>query len=70
MVDLYGSNGFDVICISDHIYDSQTASRKRERSGSLYGTAEQGNFSRHMQAIRLEADRAMLEYDMLVIPGV
>jgi predicted metal-dependent phosphoesterase TrpH len=57
LVDLYGRNGFDVLCVTDHVYrDGRHIDAERH--------------PRYLEAIRAEAERAKAMYDLLVIPGL
>jgi len=68
VVDIYGQAGFDVIGVTDHVYNSDsTIGAWADR---LNKTISEGNFPRYMDALRAEADRAMRRYGMLLIPGV
>jgi processive 1,2-diacylglycerol beta-glucosyltransferase len=57
VVDLYGRNGFDVLCVTDHAC----------RDGS-YVSAD--SFAGYLGAIAVETNRARAIYDMLVVPGL
>ena len=59
LVDLYGESGFDVLCVTDHVW----------RSGGR-GHIEAGNHASYLDAIAAEAKRARSLYDLLVIPGL
>lgn len=58
LVDLYGRCGFDVLCVTDHV--------TRRADGSVTERV----WPQYLEAIEGEADRALLEYGMLVLPGV
>jgi len=58
LVDLYGRHGFDVLCVTDHV--------TRRADGSV----TERTWPRYLEAIEAEADRALLEYGMLVLPGL
>lgn len=67
LVDLYGSRGFGAIAITDHIC---------EESGifgwaalHLKRTLTPFNFSKYMETLESEAQRAWKLYKMVVIPG-
>jgi PHP domain len=64
LVDLYGRNGFDVLCITDHLV--------RVPEGMARPPVEitAGSHSWYLEAIETEAARARLLYDLLVIPGL
>jgi hypothetical protein len=68
VVDIYGQAGFDVIAVTDHVYNSDsTIGAWADR---LNKTISGENFPSYMDALRAEADRAMERYGMLLIPGV
>jgi predicted metal-dependent phosphoesterase TrpH len=58
LVDLYGSSGFDVLCVTDHAV----------RDGRSHVHA--GNFAAYLGAIHCESVRARAIYDLVVIPGL
>jgi 3',5'-nucleoside bisphosphate phosphatase len=63
LVDLYGRNGFDVLCVTDHVL----------RSGPAGGPAlgvHAGNHGAYLTEIEAEAVRAEREYDLLLVPGL
>lgn len=61
LVDLYGSHGFDVLCVTDHTFPSDGGTR----SG-----IGMHNWRAYVDAIDEEAARAGEQYGMLVIPGL
>jgi predicted metal-dependent phosphoesterase TrpH len=68
VVDLYGSHGFDVVGISDHILDRHSVARIEAAGGDTRVVAE-ADFGEYQRAVWREAQRAWSEYHMLVIPG-
>jgi predicted metal-dependent phosphoesterase TrpH len=57
LVDLYGTNGFDVLCVTDHVcLDGKGV------------TAEA--YPAYFDEIRREAERARAVYDLLLLPGL
>lgn len=68
VVDVYGSRGFDVLCVTDHVVRSDdpwldpAEWRHRGVRGEVYAS--------YLAEIRLEAERARSRYDLLVIPGL
>ena len=56
LVDLYGRGGFDVLCVTDHVW----------RSGGR-GHIEAGNHTRYLDAIAAEAKRSRSLYDLLEV---
>lgn len=67
-IDLYGQAGFDVISITDHVVNGDSAIGKLAQRFRFSVTMD--NFDEYMQAVRTEADRAWQKYGMLVINGV
>ena len=61
LVDLYGSHGFDVLCVTDHALPSDGGNR------SHVGVH---NWRAYLDAVDEEAERALERYGLLVIPGV
>lgn len=64
VVDLYGASGFDAICITDHVLDSQFG----QRFPQAHAIAPP-DFDRYLEQIWHEATRAWEQYGMIVIPG-
>ncbi len=65
IVDLYGSAGFDVLCVSDHAYradDPVVASGARGVRADTYAD--------YLAEIELEAARGLSHYGLLVVPGL
>jgi len=64
LVDLYGRNGFDVLCITDHLV--------RVPAEMTRPAAEITPDSHcwYLESIEIEAARGRLLYDLLVIPGL
>jgi predicted metal-dependent phosphoesterase TrpH len=60
LVDLYGSAGFDVLAITDHVC------RSGEGSCSLHAAG----YASYLQTLEAEAERARSLYGLLVIPGL
>jgi predicted metal-dependent phosphoesterase TrpH len=67
LVDLYGSNGFDVLVVSDHVIRSDDPWPAENPDGSWIC---ESNFTAYLEAVQAEAERARATYDLLVIPGV
>jgi len=63
LVDLYGRNGFDVLCITDHVVRS--AGGDAPPPG-----VHAGNHRDYLTEIEAEAVRAEREYDLLLVPGL
>ena len=73
VVDLYGRTGkFDVIAITDHILMRRDILKRVGRIASLglrQFSVTEDRFADYLADIQLEADRAMREYGLLVLPG-
>ncbi len=65
LVDLYGRNGFDVLCVTDHVARTDDAWHRPDRS--VWSAAR---FDEYLLAVEHEARRARLEYGLVVIPGL
>ena len=68
IVDLYGRTGFDIIAITDHIFDSNYL-RKLKKRGTKVPSILRENFKEYVKLLKEEQSRAWKEYKMLVIPG-
>ncbi|MGH3078304.1 MAG: PHP domain-containing protein [Gaiellaceae bacterium] len=68
LVDLYARNGFDVLCITDHVVRSDDPWRERE--GVELNSLDEGSWSAHLAEVEREASRAWATYGMLVVPGL
>jgi hypothetical protein len=68
LADLYGSNGFDVLCVTDHVVRSDDPwldpLEWRERG------VREDNWDVYLAEIEREAVRAKRRYGLLVLPGV
>lgn len=60
LVDLYGMQGFDVLCVTDHLLPSHVRSYRLRRE----------TYPHYVKTIDREARRAREQYDLLLIPGV
>lgn len=60
LVDLYGFNGFDVLCLTDHVL----------HSGSGPYRLRADTHDAYVRAIEREARRADEQYGLLLIPGI
>jgi hypothetical protein len=58
LVDLYGMNGFDVLCVTDHVLPGDPRYLTEARH------------HRYVAAIEREARRAREQYGLLLLPGV
>lgn len=67
LVDTYGQAGFDVLCVTDHVV------RTDDPDGTGLAAPQHvhaRNHSTYAMAIEIEAARARVQYDMLVLPGL
>jgi 3',5'-nucleoside bisphosphate phosphatase len=67
LVDLYGRSGFDVLCVTDHVTridDPWWAPGIPPRG------VHAGNHSAYLAEIDAQANRALREYDLLLLPGL
>jgi PHP domain len=67
LVDLYGRNGFDVLCVTDHCI---RADDPCQLSSPEPLHVHAGNHDDYLKAIDREAARARSLYGLLVIPGL
>jgi predicted metal-dependent phosphoesterase TrpH len=65
LVDLYGSAGFDVLCVTDHVVRGDDPT-----TGGPQVHVHRDNHAHYLSDIEREARRARLRYDLLVIPGL
>jgi hypothetical protein len=67
LVDLYGRNAFDVLCVTDHV------NRRNDPwlpvDAPLRGV-HAANHAEYLAEIEAQAARARREYDLLVVPGL
>jgi 3',5'-nucleoside bisphosphate phosphatase len=63
LVDLYGTNGFDVLAVTDHVV-------RREPSDALPFGVHAVNHADYLAEIAAQAERARRDYDLLVLPGL
>jgi predicted metal-dependent phosphoesterase TrpH len=68
LIDFYGSRGFGVISITDHLCETKTLIGKS--SAYLGYTLTPEIFPAYLEKIQEEAERAWRQYRMVVIPGV
>jgi predicted metal-dependent phosphoesterase TrpH len=67
LVDLYGTHGFDVLAVTDHVLRSDDPWPLKNPDGAWIRGE---NFGDYLEAIREESDRARSLYGMLLIPGL
>jgi predicted metal-dependent phosphoesterase TrpH len=67
LVDLYGTSGFDVLAVTDHVIRSDDPWPAENPGGSWI---HEGNHRAYLDAIQEEALRARERYDLLLVPGL
>ena len=67
LVDTYGRAGFDVLCVTDHVVRSDDPEHP---AGGPLKHVHRRNHSSYVMAIEIEAARARVQYDLLVLPGL
>lgn len=67
LVDMYGERGFGAIAITDHLCETKTF--LGQSAAFLGKTLMRSVYEKYIQAIELEAYRALRLYNMVVIPG-
>jgi PHP family Zn ribbon phosphoesterase len=68
IVDYFGSRGFKIIAITDHLCEKNTFLGKA--SNYLKKTLTVDSFLSYLNEIAIEGERALTQYGMLVIPGI
>jgi PHP family Zn ribbon phosphoesterase len=68
LVDFYGSRGFKIIAITDHLCEEETFLGKASKF--LKKTLTRHTFQEYLRIIKEEGDRALMQYGMMVVPGV
>ncbi len=63
LVDLYGTNGFDVLAVTDHVV------RSNPQEAVRFGV-HAGNHADYLAEVAAQAERARRDYDLLVLPGL
>jgi hypothetical protein len=66
LVDLYGRNGFDVLCVTDHVNRSDDPWLPADAPARGITRA---NFDGYLAELDAQAERAMREYDLLLLAG-
>ena len=69
IIDLYGQKSFDVISITDHVYDKYTIAnwiKNNERQC----TVKKEEFNDYLRLLWKESQRAWKQYKMVLIPGI
>jgi PHP domain-containing protein len=67
LVDLYGRQGFDVLCITDHVVRGD---RPVEADGGRAEAVSQRDYPAYLAEVAVEALRARAVYGLLVLPGL
>jgi predicted metal-dependent phosphoesterase TrpH len=67
LVDTYGQAGFDVLCVTDHVVRSDDP---EATASGVPQHVHARNHATYVMAIEIEAARARVQYDMLVLPGL
>src|ERR687891_1717159 len=68
LVDLYGRNGFDVLCITDHVVRRDDP--WLEVDGWDGSSVDAASWESYLAEVDREAERARTTYGMLVVPGL
>jgi predicted metal-dependent phosphoesterase TrpH len=68
LVDHHGRNGFDVLCVTDHVIRSDDPWRYQE--GLHLASVDEPSFPLYLAEVEREAERAWRSYGMLVLPGL
>jgi len=66
LVDLYGGEGFDVLCITDHALRSKPLGTAE----SLPRSVHIDNYPTYLEEIERQAERASAQYGLLLLPGL
>jgi hypothetical protein len=67
LIDLYGRNGFDVLCVTDHV--NRTDDPWLPADAPARGVTR-SNHDDYLAEIAAQAERAKREYDLLLLPGI
>ena len=67
LVDLYGRNGFDVLCVTDHVNRTDDPWLPR---GAPWRGIHRHNHADYLAELDAQAERARREYDLLLVPGL
>lgn len=67
VVDIYGSGGFDVIAITDHVHDQSYKDHRMKKTKPPWMRLP---FNEYIEILWKEREYAWERYEMLIIPGV
>jgi predicted metal-dependent phosphoesterase TrpH len=67
LVDLYGRNGFDVLCVTDHVNRRDDPWMPAD---APFRGVHAANHADYLAEIEAQAERARREYDLLLLPGL
>jgi hypothetical protein len=67
LIDLHGLRGFDVLCVTDHVV--RTDDPWRDTWGGDSQAVPPERFGDYLAEVEREAERALLRFGMLVVPG-
>jgi hypothetical protein len=66
LVDLYGTAGFDVLCVTDHVLRDDDPWPARNGRACVH----ENNFAAYLDEIEREGARALSAFGLLVVPGL
>jgi hypothetical protein len=67
LVDLYGRDGFDVLCVTDHV--NRTDDPWLAAGAPARGVTR-ANHAEYLAEVESQAERAKREYDLMLVPGL
>lgn len=67
LVDLYGSHGFDVLVVTDHVLRAEDPWPDDNPGGSWVAAENHGAY---LEELREQAERARASHDLLLVPGL
>jgi predicted metal-dependent phosphoesterase TrpH len=67
LVDLYGTNGFDVLAVTDHVLRRDSPWQPAD---TLPFGVHAGNHADYFAELAAQAERARRDYDLVVLPGL
>jgi 3',5'-nucleoside bisphosphate phosphatase len=68
LVDVHGRNGFDVLCVTDHVVRADDPWAPPD--GWTGSAVDAGSWDAYLAEIEREAARALATYGLLVLPGL